>query len=200
MAADEPDTVLVRVAARAAPQRLGELRRRLRNVIRRPFNARASTRWVEVVVFGEGEPERVARLLQEAGLTVLEAYRVKHSMDSEGLMERYRRLLREEKYWEAHVAGEEAWHRVGTAGRVLAVLAGALARAQEGGVDAALKMIEKARQWSREAGVEELVDWDCVRRAVLKTWQGLRGDPLSCMEPLISSVETLIAKDKALNN
>ena len=193
----EPETVLARIEARATPQRLGELRRRIRGILSRPLNLRASTRWVEVVVFNEPSPERVARLLEEAGFRVLEAYRVEHSTNgSRGLMERYRGLLREERYWEAHVAGEEAWHHVGTAGRVLAVLAGALARAQEGSVDAAMKMVGKARQWSREAGLEKLVDWDCMRRAVLETWRGQRGDPLSCLEPLVRYVETLVAEGK----
>lgn len=69
-------------------------------------------------------------------------------------MQCLRGLVEANLFWEAHTVGEYLWHRVGVAGRAIAVLAGSFAKAQEGEHAAARAMLAKAASMARGAGVE----------------------------------------------
>ncbi|BAN90525.1 DUF309 domain-containing protein [Aeropyrum camini] len=90
-------------------------------------------------------------------------------------------LVREARYWEAHEALEDLYYRSGRDERVRALLlaAAAAAKAQEGLLEGAKRLLSRI---SRDVIEEGLLDYDCLLRAVEKAWREGSGDILSCFE------------------
>jgi hypothetical protein len=161
----------------------------LRGVIGKPLTVHVSPKWIELIVYGSSL-EHARESLESRGYKVLEAYYASLSHDHKSeplwvLARRYLAMMRGQRFWEAHSVGEELWHRAGVEGRLLAIIAGALAKAQEGFKGSALAILEKARRIAQDAGLEDLIDWACLRHAVGKVYDGVEVDPGKCAVSLI---------------
>ncbi len=189
-----PMIVIVRIpnSWRVRPSEASSIGSRLRDIIGKPLTVRVSPRWIELAVYGASS-ENVRRVLEDHGYKVLEVYHVPlfHGSGSEPLWvlaRRYLAMMRGHRFWEAHSVGEELWHRVGDKGRVLAVIAGAFAKAQEGYKNSALSILEKARKLARDTSVEGLVDWACILGSLNKIYEGSESSPEKCVTRLIEHI------------
>ncbi|BAA80691.2 hypothetical protein APE_1690.1 [Aeropyrum pernix K1] len=90
-------------------------------------------------------------------------------------------LMGEARYWEAHEALEDIYYRSGRDERVRALLiaAAAAAKAQEGLIDGARRLLGRI---SRSVVAEGLLDLDCLYRTVESVWREGSGDILACFE------------------
>jgi hypothetical protein len=152
-----------------APRAARELRLRLRT----PLVLHASKKWLSVKIFGHISREKTVRTVSRI-LGGPIAYREEEPpTGNPGLLTRcFLGYVKANMFWEAHVAGEAIWARIGLVGRALAVAAGALARTQEGSPEPARKMIEKAKLWLMQEGVE--IDagaaGEAIRRLYREGW------------------------------
>jgi hypothetical protein len=126
----------------------------MRSYVKAPVVIHVSRRWVSVKAFNTGVAP-IARAMEALELgRVLFAWSSEPPVCGDRVYNAYRGYLLANMFWEAHVAGEEIWRRTGLRGRLLAALAGALAKAQEGAPEAAEKIIAKASVWARRIGLE----------------------------------------------
>ena len=154
-----------------APPESPRLAARLREAVRRPLVLHVSKHWISVKVFTPSEPldtvaEKVASTL---GGCVLYAAAGEPPL-REGMLARcYLGYMKANMFWEAHVVGEAIWARVGLLGRAMAVLAGSLAKVQEGALRPALAMAEKAAEWLRRERV--VLDNDRLRQLLTSLYE-----------------------------
>ena len=156
--------IYVENAQHRAPPESPRLAARLREAVRRPLVLHVSRRWIGVKVFTPREPldtvaERVASTL---GGRLLYTAAGEPPLRAGMLARCYLGYMKANMFWEAHVAGEAIWARAGLLGRAMAVVAGSLAKVQEGALRPALAMAEKAVGWLRGEGVK--LDMDGLRR------------------------------------
>ncbi len=170
------------------------LRAEARRLAAAPVNVRVSLRWVEVLVFRPLTRREALELgARLHGLGRLVRLRVGEPEPPPGrLVAVYRMLLVENRFWEAHVAGEAAWRRLGGPWRVLAVIPGAFARAQEGEPEPGLRMLLRSREWLAAHGLEGLVDWEALKGELRRVHRLGWGWPLPALEPLIQRAERLL--------
>jgi hypothetical protein len=175
------------------PKDAARLRSTLRGIAGAPVTVHVSPDWVELVVFNAPPLEELVGRLAESGYSVAEAYlaQADHGPAGEGseaLAERYVELLSGGRFWEAHEVAENIWHTCGPEGKLLAAIAGAHAKAQEGAWEPARAILERARREAEELGVEQLVDWRCLGETLARVHAGLRGDPAPCLERLVRRI------------
>ena len=178
---------------RDAPRLRDEARRRLSS----PVNVRVSLWWVEVLVFRGLERGEAVALGGALGLGRLIRFRVgePEPPPDTPAMAAYRMLLVENRFWEAHVVGEHVWRLLGLNwARSLAVVPGALARAQEGYPEPGLEMLRRSREWLAVEGLDGLVDWPAARRELWRVYREGWGWLLPAVEPLVGHVERLLAE------
>ncbi|MET1128279.1 MAG: hypothetical protein ABWW70_03075 [Thermoproteota archaeon] len=187
--------VLARLAndRRLLPADAPKLRELLRRVVARPLTVHVAPRWIEAVIFSAPSPGEVERRLRGAGFRVLEVYSVEAEHKASGgdpveLLQRYSHMMASARFWEAHTVGEDVWHSCGPLGRLLAALAGAHAKAQEGLLEAARRIVARVREEAGGLRVADLVDWSCLLRTVELTYTGREANPLPCLEKLIERV------------
>ena len=143
-----------------------------------PLDLRVSPRFVEAIFFGKPGREALEALEREAGGPIVEVVEGEPVPEGPGAVDEVRRYFREGYYWRAHVASEEAWHRGGgEPARAMALVAGALAKAQEGRVEPALRILAKAREASPEG-----FDYECLERAVREVAEGRSVDASECID------------------
>lgn len=156
-------------------------RRRLLSSVKRiaryPCDVRVSPSFVEVVFFGNPKLA-ILRELGEVIGDVVEVVEGEPVPEGPNALDAVKGYLKEGLYWRAHVAGEEAWHRGGgEEARALALIAGALAKAQEGNERAARKILRKALKaggWG--------VDYECLEKALSRVAAGELVDAGACMK------------------
>jgi hypothetical protein len=177
----EEQTILLRIRAgrKLSPRKAQELRRKLVRIVS-PLNVRISGDIVELTIFKEidrGVAERIARAIDESCAKIEEITRPKiWKKDPSHMLDAYHELLIRNRFWEAHVAGEAIWRNISPLGKHLAALAGAYAKAQEGLLDPALTILEKAVHELRG-----LVDEECLRGELYKVYESGRGEPWRCI-------------------
>lgn len=174
------------------PSQSYELSKKLRSIVKKPLIVHVAPDWIELVVFSS-DPETVRKALEKGGYKVAEAYYAPlvHGVHSDPLRviaQRYLAMMRGQRFWEAHSVGEELWHRKGVKGRVLAAIAGAFAKAQEGSRGSAIAILEKARKWAAATGVNQLIDWECLYRSLDEVYSGGRSDPGRCLARLVEEL------------
>ncbi len=142
-----------------------------------PCDVRVSPSFVEVIFFGNPKLA-ILRELREVIGDVVEVVEGEPVPEGPKALDTVKRYLKEGLYWRVHVAGEEAWHRGGgEEARALALIAGALAKAQEGNERAARKILRKAM----EAGGWG-VDYECLGKALSLVAAGGLVDAGVCMK------------------
>ncbi len=148
-----------------------------------PLVVRVSSRWVEMTVFANPSGGALSRLAGILGAHSLEVG-VPRGPDACGpeCLSRYRRLLGENRFWEAHEVGEAIWASTGRAGQALAALAGTYAKAQEGMAHAARGILCKALAMIRETGLSDALDALCLRAEMASVYSEGWGDPGACIE------------------
>ncbi len=100
--------------------------------------------------------------------------------DPSSWLEEFRRLAANQRFWEAHTAAEAGWRIAGEKwAKALAAAAGALAKAQEGLIRAALKASETAAREAEAHGVG--LDPECLRREVERAYTGLEARLEQCI-------------------
>ncbi len=157
------------------PGEAPSLRRLLREAGGVPVDVRVSYRFVEAVFLREPGPWGMLALTGAAG-PVVDVFVGEHF---EGGWRDFLELLDAGLAWRAHTLAEAAWRERGRGepARGLAVLAGALAKAQEGLLDAALRLLAKARA-ALGGGV---ASWPCMEEAVRATAAGGPVRPSRCL-------------------
>lgn len=168
--------VILRNSKGFKPAQRRSLLARVRGVLGLPCDLRITPRFVEVVLFGRPDGEAIRELEKVIG-SVVEIVEGEPVPEGPEAVEKVKEYLREGYYWRAHVAGEEAWHRGGgEEARVLALIAGALAKAQEGNLGAAKKILAKAERaggWG--------VDYRCLERVLELVVEGVQDDANKCI-------------------
>jgi len=174
----------------ALPPQAPHLRRMLRERLRRPLNVHVSARWISLKAFSTGLAEAKKALVEVAGGELLH-YRLGEPPSCEPrLPEAYMGYVAANMFWEAHTVGEAMWRRVGLPGRILAVAAGALARAQEGAPEAAVAMVRKAAAWATEARVA--LDAEQGESLVEEVYARGWADARPWLLPLVEAVRALL--------
>ncbi len=142
-----------------------------------PCDVRVSPGFVEVIFFGNPKPGLLGELEKLVG-KVIEVVEGEPVPEGPRALEVVKEYLSRGLYWRVHVAGEEAWHRGGgEEARALALIGGALAKAQEGNEPAARRILEKARRaggWG--------VDYECLEKALTRIALGEWVDAEECIE------------------
>ena len=134
---------------------------------------------VEITTFIKPTPEQLSQLQEVLGAKHIEVRKADNVLREEkDLFHLYYELLRENRFWEAHVVAEKIWRRGLSIGKQLAALAGAYAKAQEGLVDAALSIIDRVVE-SEE--LRRVIDPLCLRRELINTYESGRGTPHKCL-------------------
>ena len=134
---------------------------------------------VEITTFTKPTPEQLSQLRDVLDAKHIEVRKADDVLRREkDLFRLYYELLRENRFWEAHIVAEKIWSRGLSLGKQLAALAGAYAKAQEGLLDAALSIIDRAMK-SKE--LKETISPHCLRRELIKTYELGRSAPHRCL-------------------
>ncbi len=178
---DEHATVLrLRPAKKLTPREAPSLQRRVSKTLPRS-TLRITRGLIEIVTFTKPSKEQLRRLEEELGAK-LEEYGepdIEQLERSSCLLDTYTQLLRENRFWEAHVAGEAIWRRRGILGKHLAALAGAYAKAQEGLAEAARKVLERALS---DKELRSAASQECLFEELAKTYEAGTGNPARCFD------------------
>ena len=123
----------------------------------KPCIQRVARHLTEILVPEDLEP-KARDLLREAGYTLLE---LEYAEPGEGSLEEIVKLIREERFHEAHIASEKLMSRQPRVGRILALYTAVLVKRAEGlerAVRHLLGLLESVECVSR------VVDLECLRR------------------------------------
>ncbi len=141
----------------------------------KPVSVRITPEYVEVQVY-RGDYSRAVRLVEKNIGAVLEVSRPA----PRGGLGDLEKLFTHKLFWRAHTLAEEKWRETGDEYyRLLAVLAAAMAKAQEGERAPAERLVDLATRIAREIGVA--LDEECLRREVGDMVESGSGNPLRCL-------------------
>jgi len=190
----EEHTVLLRLrpAKKLSPREAPSLQRKTSKTLPRS-TLRITRGLIEIVTFTKPSQEQLRRLEEELGAK-LEEYRepgIEQLERSSCLLDTYTRLLRENKFWEAHVVGEAIWRRRGILGKHLAALAGAYAKAQEGLAEAARKILDRALS---NGELRSAANRECLVEELARIYETSMGDPARCLDTEKLKKRLLLAK------
>ncbi|MCE4611635.1 MAG: DUF309 domain-containing protein [Desulfurococcales archaeon] len=149
-----------------------EIKRSLKGA---PVSVRVASGHVEISARGVDEDD-LKRVVREIVGDIMDVIK-----GGEGLAD-YVAFIDMERYWEAHEALEAVWSKDRDPYlQVLILAAAALAKAQEGMKEAALRIARRAEDLQRRLEYE-IVDMDCLRREVERVFAGLRGMLRDCIK------------------
>jgi len=135
---------------------------------------------LEIVVFGSLSSSSIAALTGTLGVKLAAIELVEEPEGSlERLLSTYRRLLASSRFWQAHIIGEAVWRRIGPLGRSLAHLAAVYAKAQEGHLLPACKLLH--RLLSRTANATLSADAACLLAELVKVYETSSGNVKRCI-------------------
>ena len=178
---EEHATILrLRPAKKPSPREAPSLQRKVSKTLPRS-TLRITRGLIEIITFTKPSQEQLRRLEEELGAK-LEEYRepgIERLEESNCLLDTYTQLLRENRFWEAHVIGEAIWRRRGVLGKHLAALAGAYAKAQEGLAEAARKVLERALS---DKELRSTTSKECLFEELAKTYETGTGNPARCLD------------------
>ena len=143
-------------------------------------SVRVGSSHVEVsIASGTMDPSKLGRLEELIGKLIEEKTPGSEPEATvSGALSKYRRYMESERFWEAHEILESVWREGRDSGlQALILYAAALAKAQEGLLEGALRILERIRA----IGEAETVRIDCARRQVLRILEGERVDPIKCL-------------------
>ncbi len=145
---------------------------------RSPLNVRVASSHVEVSAAGV-EASDLVRVVESV---VGEVFEVVEASQKPPSLQAYLKLMEEERYWEAHEILESLWSVNKDPGlQVLILAAASLAKAQEGSLKGALKILDRLVRLQNQLE-EEFVDASCIREAVKRVDSGLAGDAVKCIK------------------
>ena len=140
-----------------------------------PISVRVASNHIEVSARNVDAKE-LERVVREIVGEVIDEIR-----SGEGLSD-YMAFIDMERYWEAHEALEAVWSRDRDPYlQVLILAAAALAKAQEGRREAALRIVERAENLQKRLE-HEIVDIACLKRGVERVLAGLNGALRDCIK------------------
>jgi hypothetical protein len=135
---------------------------------------------LEIVAFTEPTPAILSALAGRLGAELVSVERVgEPEGDLEGLLSLYMSLLGSSRFWHAHTVGEAIWRRVGPMGRQLAHLAGVYAKAQEGQLLPACKLLSKLL--NSNDGERLPADMPCLLEELVKVYETSYGNVRRCI-------------------
>ena len=168
--------IIARNVKRYKPENARWLAEKIRESLKgAPISVRVASRHVEVSARNVDVRE-LERVVRDLVGEVIDEIR-----SGEGLAD-YMAFIDMERYWEAHEALEAVWSRNRDPYlQVLILAAAALAKAQEGMRDAALRIVGRAESL-QERLEHEIVDIECLKREVEKVIVGFRGALRDCIK------------------
>lgn len=177
----EEHTILLRLrpTGKLSPKEAPSLQRKISKILPRS-TPRITRGLIEIITFTKPSREQLRRLEEELG-AILEDYKEpsKESLEENScLLDTYIQLLGENRFWEAHILGEAIWRRRGILGKHLAALAGAYAKAQEGLIEAARKILDRALSNKK---LRSIASYECLVTELVRIYETSEGDVTRCI-------------------
>ncbi|MGC8566356.1 MAG: hypothetical protein ACP5I6_01400 [Caldisphaera sp.] len=144
-----------------------------------PHGIRVATNHVELVVFCKDSEKIRNKITSILGLRIIDLYIGEPEVKQGKELEYFMDYINKELFWLAHTFMEIPWRKYNDVTIQLVVLyMGALAKAQENDVNAALNLFKMIKVLGKESN---LLNYDCVLEEINKILNGERTNAYRCI-------------------